>query len=92
MFSVIAPVLGNRCWAYVFRRKTRFSSIGHLRLWEISVFFCLFAGEVHLQKCLTDLSDMGQTNIKVSEPIVSFLETVVPSPPGTATGTHETVS
>uniref|UniRef100_A0A915BQM5 Elongation factor-like 1 n=2 Tax=Parascaris TaxID=6254 RepID=A0A915BQM5_PARUN len=50
----------------------------------------LTAGEVHLQKCLTDLSEMGQTNIKVSEPIVSFLETVVPSPPGTTTGTHET--
>lgn len=50
----------------------------------------LTAGEVHLQKCLTDLWDMGQTNIKVSEPIVSFQETVVPPQPGAASGTYET--
>ncbi|KAH7696862.1 Elongation factor Tu GTP binding domain containing protein [Aphelenchoides avenae] len=36
------------------------------------------AGEVHLQKCLQDLNDLGQTNIVVSEPIVPFLETVIP--------------
>lgn len=39
----------------------------------------LFLGEVHLQKCLTDLFDMGQTNVKVSEPTVSFMETIIPS-------------
>uniref|UniRef100_A0A0R3S4V4 Elongation factor-like 1 n=1 Tax=Elaeophora elaphi TaxID=1147741 RepID=A0A0R3S4V4_9BILA len=35
------------------------------------------AGEVHLQKCLTDLYDMGQSNIKVSEPSVPFFETII---------------
>uniref|UniRef100_A0A915Q492 Tr-type G domain-containing protein n=1 Tax=Setaria digitata TaxID=48799 RepID=A0A915Q492_9BILA len=35
------------------------------------------AGEVHLQKCLTDLYDMGQKNIKVSEPSVPFFETII---------------
>ncbi|KHN87157.1 Elongation factor 2 [Toxocara canis] len=50
----------------------------------------LTAGEVHLQKCLKDLSDMGQTNIEVSEPIVSFQETIVAPLLGTASGSHET--
>uniref|UniRef100_A0A1I7Y724 Elongation factor-like 1 n=1 Tax=Steinernema glaseri TaxID=37863 RepID=A0A1I7Y724_9BILA len=36
------------------------------------------AGEVHLQKCLQDLEDMGQMNVMVSEPIVPFLETIIP--------------
>ncbi|TKR93285.1 hypothetical protein L596_007770 [Steinernema carpocapsae] len=36
------------------------------------------AGEVHLQKCLHDLEDMGQTELIVSEPIVPFLETIIP--------------
>ncbi|EFO23343.1 hypothetical protein LOAG_05140 [Loa loa] len=38
------------------------------------------AGEVHLQKCLTDLYDMGQSNIKVSEPSVPFFETIISIP------------
>ncbi|KAL3997708.1 Elongation factor Tu GTP binding domain family protein [Acanthocheilonema viteae] len=38
------------------------------------------AGEVHLQKCLTDLYDMGQRNIKVSEPSVPFFETIISIP------------
>ncbi|KAK0424232.1 hypothetical protein QR680_008561 [Steinernema hermaphroditum] len=36
------------------------------------------AGEVHLQKCLQDLEDMGQYDLMVSEPIVPFLETIIP--------------
>uniref|UniRef100_A0A0K0DW40 Tr-type G domain-containing protein n=1 Tax=Strongyloides stercoralis TaxID=6248 RepID=A0A0K0DW40_STRER len=36
------------------------------------------AGEVHLQKCLEDLKDLGQVNIVVSPPIVPFLETIIP--------------
>uniref|UniRef100_A0A914CGN0 Elongation factor-like 1 n=1 Tax=Acrobeloides nanus TaxID=290746 RepID=A0A914CGN0_9BILA len=36
------------------------------------------SGEVHLQKCIQDLNDMGQTNISVSEPMVPFLETIIP--------------
>uniref|UniRef100_A0A7E4UQ11 Tr-type G domain-containing protein n=1 Tax=Panagrellus redivivus TaxID=6233 RepID=A0A7E4UQ11_PANRE len=36
------------------------------------------AGEVHLQKCLQDLEDMGIQNIHVSEPIVPFVETIIP--------------
>ncbi|CAD6197184.1 unnamed protein product [Caenorhabditis auriculariae] len=38
------------------------------------------AGEVHLQKCVRDLNDLGITNLDVSAPIVPFLETVVPEP------------
>ncbi|KAL3111744.1 hypothetical protein niasHT_011031 [Heterodera trifolii] len=38
----------------------------------------LTAGEVHLQKCLEDLKLLGQTEIVVSEPIVPFLETLIP--------------
>uniref|UniRef100_A0A914YY91 Elongation factor-like 1 n=1 Tax=Panagrolaimus superbus TaxID=310955 RepID=A0A914YY91_9BILA len=38
------------------------------------------AGEVHLQKCIKDLNDMGLINISVSEPIVPFLETIIPDP------------
>uniref|UniRef100_A0A914GQR8 Tr-type G domain-containing protein n=1 Tax=Globodera rostochiensis TaxID=31243 RepID=A0A914GQR8_GLORO len=40
----------------------------------------LTAGEVHLQKCLEDLKLLGQTEIVVSEPIVPFLETLIPDP------------
>jgi len=40
----------------------------------------LTAGEVHLQKCLEDLNALGQTDLVVSEPIVPFLETIVPDP------------
>ncbi|CAD5210465.1 unnamed protein product [Bursaphelenchus xylophilus] len=36
------------------------------------------AGEVHLQKCLQDLEQLGLTDLEVSEPIVPFLETTVP--------------
>ncbi|WKX88079.1 hypothetical protein Q1695_008027 [Nippostrongylus brasiliensis] len=36
------------------------------------------AGEVHLQKCLKDLEDLGFANLEVSKPIVPFLETIVP--------------
>lgn len=36
------------------------------------------AGEVHLQKCLKDLEDLGFMNLEVSKPIVPFLETIVP--------------
>ncbi|KAK6039646.1 elongation factor G [Cooperia oncophora] len=36
------------------------------------------AGEVHLQKCLKDLEDLGFTDLEVSEPIVPFLETIIP--------------
>lgn len=36
------------------------------------------AGEVHLQKCIQDLNDMGLVDITVSEPIVPFLETIIP--------------
>uniref|UniRef100_A0A0N4ZH40 Tr-type G domain-containing protein n=1 Tax=Parastrongyloides trichosuri TaxID=131310 RepID=A0A0N4ZH40_PARTI len=36
------------------------------------------AGEVHLQKCLEDLKDLGQKNIIVSAPVVPFLETIIP--------------
>ncbi|VDM53405.1 unnamed protein product [Angiostrongylus costaricensis] len=35
------------------------------------------AGEVHLQKCLKDLEDLGFRDLEVSKPIVPFLETVV---------------
>ena len=38
------------------------------------------AGEVHLQKCIQDLNDMGLVDITVSEPIVPFLETIIPDP------------
>uniref|UniRef100_A0AC34FL81 Tr-type G domain-containing protein n=1 Tax=Panagrolaimus sp. ES5 TaxID=591445 RepID=A0AC34FL81_9BILA len=38
------------------------------------------AGEVHLQKCIKDLNDMGLINISVSEAIVPFLETIIPDP------------
>jgi ribosome assembly protein 1 len=40
----------------------------------------LTAGEVHLQKCLEDLNALGQTELVVSEPIVPFLETLLPDP------------
>ncbi|KAK5983282.1 Elongation factor G [Trichostrongylus colubriformis] len=36
------------------------------------------AGEVHLQKCLKDLEDLGFTDLEVSKPIVPFLETIIP--------------
>ncbi|KAI1730797.1 elongation factor tu GTP binding domain-containing protein [Ditylenchus destructor] len=36
------------------------------------------AGEIHLQKCLKDLADLGQTDVSVSSPIVPFLETIIP--------------
>ncbi|CAI2315316.1 unnamed protein product [Caenorhabditis sp. 36 PRJEB53466] len=35
------------------------------------------AGEVHLQKCIKDLNDLGLVNLDVSEPIVPFMETVI---------------
>ncbi|CAB3410782.1 unnamed protein product [Caenorhabditis bovis] len=35
------------------------------------------AGEVHLQKCIKDLNDLGLVDIDVSPPIVPFMETVV---------------
>ncbi|GAV07633.1 hypothetical protein RvY_17448 [Ramazzottius varieornatus] len=39
------------------------------------------AGEVHLQKCLKDLTDtFAKIEINASEPIVAFRETVVPPP------------
>ncbi|CAI4228494.1 unnamed protein product [Auanema sp. JU1783] len=38
------------------------------------------AGEVHLQKCLKDLADLGFPDLEVSAPIVPFLETIVPDP------------
>uniref|UniRef100_A0A0N5AZU9 Elongation factor-like 1 n=1 Tax=Syphacia muris TaxID=451379 RepID=A0A0N5AZU9_9BILA len=51
----------------------------------------LTAGEVHLQKCMKDLADMGQTNLKVSEPVVSFMETIIESSASPATlSRHET--
>ncbi|CAJ0575355.1 unnamed protein product, partial [Mesorhabditis spiculigera] len=43
------------------------------------------AGEMHLQKCLKDLEDMGFIGLEVSEPIVPFQETVIPDPTLTAT-------
>ncbi|VDK82973.1 unnamed protein product [Litomosoides sigmodontis] len=46
------------------------------------------AGEVHLQKCLTDLYDMGQKNIKVSEPSVPFFETIVSIPGAPSSSTQ----
>ncbi|KAI6226028.1 Elongation factor 2 [Aphelenchoides besseyi] len=36
------------------------------------------AGEVHLQKCIQDLADMGLEDLEISEPIVPLLETIVP--------------
>ncbi|CAD5207148.1 unnamed protein product [Bursaphelenchus okinawaensis] len=36
------------------------------------------AGEVHLQKCLQDLEQLGLTDLEVSAPIVPCLETIVP--------------
>lgn len=46
-----------------------------------------------MQKCLKDLADMGQTNLKVSEPIVSFMETIAPSSAAASVlSGHETVS
>ncbi|KJH46382.1 elongation factor G [Dictyocaulus viviparus] len=51
------------------------------------------AGEVHLQKCLKDLEDLGFNDLEISKPIVPFLETVVAdkkidvcSNPGTSHG------
>ncbi|CAI79209.1 Tr-type G domain-containing protein [Caenorhabditis elegans] len=35
------------------------------------------AGEVHLQKCIKDLNDLGLVDLDVSEPIVPFMETVI---------------
>ncbi|KAE9416429.1 hypothetical protein Angca_009136, partial [Angiostrongylus cantonensis] len=35
------------------------------------------AGEVHLQKCLKDLEDLGFRDLEISKPVVPFLETVV---------------
>ncbi|KAJ1361443.1 hypothetical protein KIN20_020690 [Parelaphostrongylus tenuis] len=35
------------------------------------------AGEVHLQKCLKDLEDLGFRDLEISKPIVPFLETLV---------------
>ncbi|CAJ0964082.1 unnamed protein product, partial [Mesorhabditis belari] len=43
------------------------------------------AGEVHLQKCLKDLADMGFSKLEVSSPIVPFQETVIPDPSFTFT-------
>uniref|UniRef100_A0AC35U464 Tr-type G domain-containing protein n=1 Tax=Rhabditophanes sp. KR3021 TaxID=114890 RepID=A0AC35U464_9BILA len=36
------------------------------------------AGEVHLQKCIEDLKDLGQKSLTVSEPVVPFMETIIP--------------
>ncbi|VDN01784.1 unnamed protein product [Thelazia callipaeda] len=49
------------------------------------------AGEVHLEKCLTDLYDMGHSDIKVSEPLVPFFETIV-CVPGTSSSSFQTVN
>uniref|UniRef100_A0A1I7U4S8 Elongation factor-like 1 n=1 Tax=Caenorhabditis tropicalis TaxID=1561998 RepID=A0A1I7U4S8_9PELO len=38
------------------------------------------AGEVHLQKCIKDLNDLGLVDLDVSEPIVPFMETVIEDP------------
>ncbi|CAI5438934.1 unnamed protein product [Caenorhabditis angaria] len=38
------------------------------------------AGEVHLQKCIKDLNDLGLVDLDVSEPIVPFMETVIADP------------
>uniref|UniRef100_A0A183ECH1 EFG_C domain-containing protein n=1 Tax=Gongylonema pulchrum TaxID=637853 RepID=A0A183ECH1_9BILA len=48
------------------------------------------AGEVHLQKCLTDLYDMGHDNVKVSQPSVPFFETII-SVPGTSSSSIQPV-
>ena len=50
------------------------------------------AGEVHLQKCLKDLEDMGIQDLEVSPPIVPFLETVVSDPLATAVELTEKVT
>ncbi|MCP9264404.1 hypothetical protein DINM_022475 [Dirofilaria immitis] len=50
------------------------------------------AGEVHLQKCLTDLYDMGQNKIKVSEPSVPFFETIISIPGTPSSSTQPVVS
>jgi len=34
-------------------------------------------GQVHLERCVTDLQQMYNIKIKISEPIVSFRETIV---------------
>lgn len=39
------------------------------------------AGEVHLQRCLADLADRySKIELNVSEPIIPFMETIVPRP------------
>ncbi|MFH4974512.1 hypothetical protein AB6A40_001221 [Gnathostoma spinigerum] len=50
----------------------------------------LTAGEVHLQKCLVDLAEMGYRNLTVSEPLVSFRETIIPPIPGLPSTNHKT--
>lgn len=44
------------------------------------------AGEVHLQKCIKDLNDLGLVDLDVSEPIVPFMETVIED--GTLSGSQ----
>ncbi|RCN43285.1 hypothetical protein ANCCAN_10699 [Ancylostoma caninum] len=50
------------------------------------------AGEVHLQKCLKDLEDLGFIDLEVSKPIVPFLETIVPDPQLTTAQIQEQVT
>lgn len=44
----------------------------------ISVITCAGAGELHLEICLKDLQEdfMGGAEIRISDPVVSFRETV----------------
>lgn len=34
-------------------------------------------GQVHLERCITDLEEMTEVEVKTSEPIVSFKETII---------------
>lgn len=73
-----------------FTFETSFIRSFQVLLLLLFYLFHVFLGEVHLQKCLTDLYDMGQNNIKVSEPSVPFFETII-SIPGTPNNSMQPV-
>ena len=48
---------------------------------EVGEYLLLTAGEVHLQRCILDLTESyAKCEVMVSDPIVPFRETIVPNP------------